>query len=454
MNDDLSPTEQRLRDALAAEAASIEPSSDGLRRIEEKLMTDTTSAANRTRYYVLGGVAAAIVLVAGLLIAFGGGNDDDSEVATGSTETTNTTESTTTSTTADGDGPFAPTTDPSLVVYPAIDSSQRFDSPEAVTYAFLTEYAEFTDPVISDFQQGDSRSGEVSVTPDGSGPTSTVLVRQLEDDTWGVIGAEHEGITPEKPENDATITSPVGVAGSGLAFEGSIKVDVREQGRITSIGEGVVTAGGMSPGAPYSGQFEFSSPETEFGAIMYREFSPKDGSTAWVAITRVSFAGAGTSETAAGCPDSAQPGPDAGNTVLVYFSCMPDTVGPPVSVAVTRPNGATAGVLRFALEALFEGPTDAEAASGLESPFPVPGGGVEIRGLTVADGLATIDLGVDQADLLATGDTLYGAMLTSQIVETAAQFSTVDRVRLLFNGSCDEFAAWAAAGPGDCTTRP
>ena len=274
-------TERRLRHALAVEAESIEPSPDGLARIEEKLMTPDT---DRNQKYVIGGIAAAILVVVGLVFIVGG-NDDDPEVLTG---TTSTTEAPTTSTTAD-DNPFAPTTDPSQVVFPAIDSSQRFDTPETVVRAFLTQYAGFTDPSVSEFREGDNRSGEFEVTRNGSGPVSTILVRQLDDDTWGVIGAEHDGITPQKPETDDVVSSPVEVTGMGLAFEGTINVDVREQGRTESIGEGFVTAGGSPPGAPYADTIDFKAPATPTGAVMYREFSAEDGTASWVAITRVRF---------------------------------------------------------------------------------------------------------------------------------------------------------------------
>lgn len=287
---DRSDVERRLRDALATEADSIEPSPDGLARIEEKLMARTIT---RTQKYALGGVAAAILLVVGILL-FAGGDDDPqvltdttttSEPTTSSAPTSSTTPSSTTTTT----GGFDPTTDPSQVVFPAIDSSQRFDTPETVVQAFLRQYALFTDPVVSAFMAGDSRSGEFEVTRNGSGPVSVILVRQLDDDTWGVIGAESDGITPATPEANDVVTSPVALAGVGLAFEGTINVDVREQGRTESIGEGFVTASGTPPAGPYSGSIEFTTPITETGAIMYRELSAEDGTTSWVSITRVRF---------------------------------------------------------------------------------------------------------------------------------------------------------------------
>jgi len=280
---DPSDTERRLRDALGAEAASIEPSPDGLDRIEEKLMTPTVT---RNQKYVLGGVAAVVLVVIGIVF-FAGGDDDDPEVLT---DTTSTSESTTTTSTTVDDNPFDPTTDPSQVVFPAIDSSQRFDSPETVVQAFLTQYAGFTDPVVSEFMEGDNRSGEFEVTRNGSGPVSTILVRQLDDDTWGVIGAETDSITPSAPVSEAEVTSPVTLEGEGLAFEGTINVDVREQGRTESIGEGFVTAGGSPPGAPYAGSIDVTPSSTDTGAIMYRELSAEDGSTSWVSITRVRFA--------------------------------------------------------------------------------------------------------------------------------------------------------------------
>ena len=78
------------------------------------------------------------------------------------------------------------------------------------------------------FQQGDSRSGEVPVQPRADGPVSTVLVRQLEDDTWFVIGATTEDVRLDTPTALSDIDCPVRLTGEALAFEGTVQVAIRD----------------------------------------------------------------------------------------------------------------------------------------------------------------------------------------------------------------------------------
>ena len=55
--------EERVRAALTARAASIEPSSDALTRIEEELMNEDPSTTTRNRWIIGGLSAAAAVLL-------------------------------------------------------------------------------------------------------------------------------------------------------------------------------------------------------------------------------------------------------------------------------------------------------------------------------------------------------------------------------------------------------
>ena len=82
-----------------------------------------------------------------------------------------------------------------------------------------------------------------------------------------------------------------------------------------------------------------------------------------------------------------------------------------------------------ALDALLEGPNELEAELGMVSAIPV---GTELLGLTIGDGVATVDL---SADVEATGLGTSGEIgLVSQIVFTLTQFPTVDTVDILIEG--------------------
>ena len=212
--------EDRLRHAIESRTSSVEPSSDALRNIEEKLM-DAQQDDHRKRLFIGIGAAAAIVaVVVGVLVLNG---DDDDPVATDGTTTTTTTESTTTTTTVETTTtvPFQ-TVDADVAVFPDPTTSRRFDDPVALTTAFATDFLGFSDPVVGAFAQGDGRSGEVEVRGFPQGAPTVVLVRQLEDDTWFVIGATTDAIRLATPASGDTITSPQPLTGMAYAFEGTV----------------------------------------------------------------------------------------------------------------------------------------------------------------------------------------------------------------------------------------
>ena len=141
-----------------------------------------------------------------------------------------------------------------------------------------TDVLGFTELVASDFMQGDSRSGEIAITDREGNPTTTVFVRQMEDDAWYVLGSVAEDITVEKPEARDAITDPFDTAGVALAFEGTVDVIVRTQGDPEVIGEGFVTGAGTPPAGPFEGSIEFTPPAEETpGIVVYRTLSAEDG---------------------------------------------------------------------------------------------------------------------------------------------------------------------------------
>ena len=83
-------------------------------------------------------------------------------------------------------------------VYPTAGSSVRFDEPTDAARAFAVDFVGFVDPVVGEFQQGDSQSGEIEIRPSTSGPVTTVLVRRL-GESWWVLGAATANIELKDP---------------------------------------------------------------------------------------------------------------------------------------------------------------------------------------------------------------------------------------------------------------
>lgn len=280
--------DERLRSAITARTSGIEPGPDGLDRIQEKLM-DTERDTNRTRLLLaLGSVAAAVAVVVAVIAL----NDDDTRtIDTADTTTTAPEPSTTTSTSESTTTSAVPAdVDPGPAVFPDPTTSRRFDEPAAVAHAFATDLLGFRDPVVSDFMQGDSRSGEVEVRAFAQGNPTTVLVRQLEDDTWFVIGAVVESIRLDEPEQGATIASPQALKGAAFAFEGTVNVRLFVDGVVEPIAETFVTGRGDGELGDFTGELVFDLPAgAQHGVLVLFEASAEDGATVAATVIRVHF---------------------------------------------------------------------------------------------------------------------------------------------------------------------
>ena len=122
-------------------------------------------------------------------------------------------------------------------------------------------------------------------------------MRQLSGaDTWWVLGAVTADIVVDAPAAGAGISSPVELRGSALAFEGTVDVDVRQDGTHEPLGAGFVTGGG-DVARPFTGELTFSTPTERFGAVVFREFSEEDGRVLDATVVRVAFAGGGIPRT-------------------------------------------------------------------------------------------------------------------------------------------------------------
>lgn len=180
--------------------------------------------------------------------------------------------------------------DTATAVFPWASSAARYHDPVAVARAFAVDFVGFTDPLVGAYQAGDSRSGEVPVRPEATGPVTTVIVRQLgTDGTWWVLGSATESIRVATPTAGATIASPLTTTGAAVAFEGTVAVQVRQDGTRDPIGTGVVTGGGDVM-RPFSGRITFPPPVGGHGAVLYLTHSAKDGHVWAASVLRVRFA--------------------------------------------------------------------------------------------------------------------------------------------------------------------
>ncbi len=218
-------------------------------------------------------IAVAVVLVAS------GEGDDEKGSSTGTSQAKRAPTST-------------PSLDTSTAVWPLETSTIRYSDPVTAARGFAVDYVGFQDPVVGEFRAGDSRSGEVPVQARAGGPETTVLVRQLgADGTWWVLGSQTANIQSSAPDALATISSPVTVRGTSTAFEGTVNVEVREDGNTQPLAQTFVMGGANGQMAPYEQSIAFRQPErAPAGAVLLFTISPEDGRTSEATVVRIRFA--------------------------------------------------------------------------------------------------------------------------------------------------------------------
>jgi spore germination protein GerM len=186
----------------------------------------------------------------------------------------------------------------------AAGTQRTYRDPLATARDFMTKYVGMDNPV--DFPSRTTGPGTVEVPmgpryAEGRTPLPNpqarfgVIVRQLgaqdASGPWTVTEVVAFDITVTTPKPLDRVTSPVRLTGQARAFEGTVNVQVREDGMLAgqSLGKGFVTGGGDVK-RPYSGDLTFRSPTKPAGAILYTELSAADGQNIMqVAAVKVRF---------------------------------------------------------------------------------------------------------------------------------------------------------------------
>jgi hypothetical protein len=236
------------------------------------------------------GAILAIAAVAILYAVVSNGDDDEDGTSTEATTTAAPATTATTSTPTSSSAAPSSTRPSSLtgeeasdVVWPSPEDSTRYDDPRRAAEAFAIELVGFESPVIGEFRQGDTRSGEVGVRPLPSGPETTVLVRQMSDGNWWVLGSQTDSIVLDDPLAGTAIDDPLQLSGRARAFEGTVQVAVFRRGSTTPLGEGFVTGSGGEELGPFTGELRWDNPGGGWGAVVLHTASGENGQV-WQAL--------------------------------------------------------------------------------------------------------------------------------------------------------------------------
>ena len=186
----------------------------------------------------------------------------------------------------------------------AAGADRTYRDPLATAREFATRYVGMDDPVDFGFRSTGAGAGEVEMGfryGEGRTPvanpqrTLTVALRQLgaqdASGPWTVVEVTSPDIVVATPKPLDMVASPVRLTGQARAFEGTVNVEIRQDGMLAgeSLGTGFVTGGGDVL-RPYSGDVAFRAPTRPAGAIVLTEISAADGSSVLrVAVVRVRF---------------------------------------------------------------------------------------------------------------------------------------------------------------------
>lgn len=288
----MTTTEDRLRDALDRHSATVvapQPAWDEIEREADAVVNER----RRRRFAGLSALATAAA-VAVVLLAVSRDGDDGTEYLGNLPALDRTTTSVPVETTV-APSPVAAVPVPADGIYPN-SSDGKYRDPAVTTRAFATEYLGMSAPVLGSFEATGANTGTMRVRANRRVRIGTTLTleRSGADGPWTVTAAKAENIAVTTPARLAAIGSPVRVTGRAQAFEGTVNVEVREDGMRSgsSLGTSFVT-GASDTMAPFEGTVAFRRPSKTAGAVLFIEHSAEDGSPLVATVVRVRFGGRG-----------------------------------------------------------------------------------------------------------------------------------------------------------------
>ena len=155
---------------------------------------------------------------------------------------------------------------------------------------FAADFVGFVDPVVGDFQAGDSRSGEVPVRRSANGTVTTVFVRQLGNDgTWWVLGSSTPNIVLDDPRALALVSSPVTLRGTSTAFEATVDAELRQDGAKEPLAKTIVMGGANGEMGPFQASLSLATPRARAGSVVLLTISPEDGRVGEATVVRIRY---------------------------------------------------------------------------------------------------------------------------------------------------------------------
>lgn len=301
-------SETHLRDALRSATASIEAEPVAWEEIEDRA---AEVRARRRRFRtIVGGSLAAAATIAVVLLAAGVSRNDGRELRTvdpGPTALPGPQTSVSPDVTDDGPPDVAfpvgmeaiwPITSQGDLDLHLSTGSTEYDDPARTAKAFLHTYVGINNPVVGEASDESAGPGGRQLTFPATGvraatpPQMHIVVAEVAPGgPWTVVSLRSDNIVVDEPTAGSTARSPLHLRGKAATFEGTVNVEVREDGQTSGqrLGESFVTGRGDGVLGDFSGNIAFRQPAKPAGAVVFLEFSAEDGSPIQATVVRVRF---------------------------------------------------------------------------------------------------------------------------------------------------------------------
>jgi hypothetical protein len=306
---ELEHTDARLRAAVDARTADVEPDAAGALGVMERRLS--AARTRRTLRRVSGGFLAAAAAVAAVLGLTAVLTDDGREQVRTTDGPTTTTLPVTTTTPPPPD----PESRPADLIWPP-PNHEQFADPLGAARSFVEEFVGFPDPPLSSFRPTSGTEGEVDVHLVGEGGrvvrdrvVSTVVLRQASDG-WKVTGARSPDIEVDTPGHLDTVGGLFVAEGRSRGYEGTISVVVVEAGSTARrpLAEATGIGGAAGELEPFHLDVVIDPPPSlSAGALLFTTDTGCSGCNTAFAVLPIRL-GMATLETTPAAPPASEPG--------------------------------------------------------------------------------------------------------------------------------------------------
>jgi hypothetical protein len=175
-----------------------------------------------------------------------------------------------------------------------------FETPDGAAADFISTVFGI-EPLLGDFREGDSRSGEIEVLSPGDdddpstvSPTGVLLLlRRLgSDDGWFVMAAVSDGVSITSPESTVEVAAgPLSIEGLARGHERNVVVSAFVAGAAQALDDDFMMAGLITP-EPYTVTLDLSGATPgDVVALLVRGDTGLEGATGEFATIPVSIVG-------------------------------------------------------------------------------------------------------------------------------------------------------------------